>query len=57
MAPNSAWKAHYCTAAVWLGSIINSFPPSFIFNVASGPIPGNHIKKIALQIGKTRYLV
>lgn len=23
--PNSAWKAHYCKSAVWLGSIINIF--------------------------------
>ncbi|XP_048643255.1 homeobox protein Hox-B9 [Marmota marmota marmota] len=48
--PQTAWKAHYCKAAIWLGSIINSFFPSFIFNAAVGPIPDNHIKKIVLQI-------
>lgn len=27
----SAWKAHYCKAAIWLGSIINSF--FFLFHI------------------------
>lgn len=45
-----------CKAMVGLGSIINH-PPTFIFNVVMGPLPGNHIKEIALQVGKAQYLV